>query len=102
MLEAFQRMGLNRVALNWVRGRRCAALGWRNCFPEAGSIEAVDTTGAGDCFDAGFTYAWLRGMDPKHCLKAGTVCGEMSARAMGGIAAFPTKEELERILCPAK
>ena len=102
MLRAFERMGLKRVALKL--GAEGAGLLWDGelAFQKAGSIQPVDTTGAGDCFDAGFTYAWLQGMDPKLCLQAGAVCGEMSARAMGGTAAFPTKEELERILCTAK
>ena len=102
MLRAFERMGLKRVALKL--GAEGAGLLWDGeiAFQKPGRIEAVDTTGAGDCFDAGFTYAWLQGMDPKLCLQAGAVCGEMSARAMGGTAAFPTKEELERILCTAK
>lgn len=102
MLETFQRMGLQRVALKL--GKAGAALLWDGefFFQKPGAIEPVDTTGAGDCFDAGFLYAWLSGMDPKICLKAGAACGEMSARALGGIAGFPCKEELEAILCTAK
>jgi sugar/nucleoside kinase (ribokinase family) len=70
-------------------------------FPEACSGDAVDTT-AGDCFDAGFLYAYLRGMEPRQCLRAGTACGELSVRALGGVAAVPSKEELESILCTVK
>ena len=102
MLRAFEEMGLKRVALKL--GAKGAALLWDGeiAFQKPGAIEPVDTTGAGDCFDAGFIYAWLRGMDPKMCLRAGAACGEMSARALGGIAAFPTVQELELILCTAK
>ncbi len=102
ILRAFERMGLNRVALKL--GGDGAALLWDReiIFEKPGPIDAVDTTGAGDCFDAGFLYSWLRGMDPKTCLRAGAACGEMSARTLGGIAGFPAREELERILCIAK
>jgi ribokinase len=102
MLEVFQRMGLNRVALKL--GKSGAALLWdgERYFQKPGNTDAVDTTGAGDCFDAGFLYAWLTGMEPKSCLNVGTVCGEMSARAIGGIAGFPSKDELESILCNAE
>jgi sugar/nucleoside kinase (ribokinase family) len=102
MLESLQRMGLQRVALKL--GKSGAALLWDGemFFQKPGNIDAVDTTGAGDCFDAGFLYAWLTGMEPKSCLKVGTACGEMSARALGGIAGFPSKEELETFLCTAK
>lgn len=102
MLRAFEGARLKRVALKL--GAEGAALLWDGeiFFQKAGAIEPVDTTGAGDCFDAGFLYAWLRGMDPKSCLRAGAACGEMSARTLGGIAGFPAKEELEAILCTAK
>jgi len=102
MLDAFQRMGLHRVALKL--GQDGAALLWDGQIglrkPE--KIDALDTTGAGDCFDAGFLYAWLNRMEPALCLKAGATCGEMSTRALGGIAGFPSKEELETILCTVK
>jgi ribokinase len=102
ILRALERIGLKRIALKL--GAQGAALLWDGeiAFQQAGAIEPVDTTGAGDCFDAGFLYAWLRGMDPKLCLRAGAACGEMSARTLGGLAGFPTKEELEGILCTAK
>jgi sugar/nucleoside kinase (ribokinase family) len=102
MLRAFQRMGLKRVALKL--GAEGAGLLWDGeiAFHKPVFIDPVDTTGAGDCFDAGFIYAWLQGMDPKLCLRAGAACGEMSARALGGTAGFPAKEELERILCTTK
>jgi sugar/nucleoside kinase (ribokinase family) len=102
MLEAFRRMGLSRVALKL--GSEGAALLWDGeiTFQKPAAVDAVDTTGAGDCFDAGFLYAYLRGMEPRQCLRAGTACGELSVRALGGVAAVPSKEELESILCTVK
>jgi ribokinase len=102
ILEAFREMGLPHVALKL--GAEGAALLWNGemIFQKPSPIRAVDTTGAGDCFDAGFLYAWLRGMDPAQCLRAGAACGEFSVRALGGVAGFPSKEELETILCTVK
>ncbi len=56
-------------------------------------VEAVDTTGAGDSFDAGFLYGYLRGWPLERALKLAVVCGSLSARATGGTAAQPTLDE---------
>jgi ribokinase len=45
----------------------------------------ADTTGAGDNFDAGFLFAWLKGAPLGHCVKLGTRCGISSLAYMGGI-----------------
>lgn len=102
ILEAFQQMGLRQVALKL--GASGAALLSKGeiIFQEPGPVDPIDTTGAGDCFDAGFLYAWLRGLEPKQCLQAGAACGELSVRALGGVAGTPTREELDSILCPVK
>jgi sugar/nucleoside kinase (ribokinase family) len=58
------------------------------------AVAPVDTTGAGDAFNAGFLWAYLRGEPLRRCLLAGNVCGALSTRAPGGAAAFPTLREL--------
>jgi sugar/nucleoside kinase (ribokinase family) len=45
----------------------------------------ADTTGAGDNFDAGFLYAWLKGAPLGICVELGMRCGTASVRRMGGI-----------------
>ena len=56
-------------------------------------IEAVDTTGAGDSFNAGFLRAWLDGADLRDSLELGVVCGALSTRARGGVDGQPTLAE---------
>jgi sugar/nucleoside kinase (ribokinase family) len=53
----------------------------------------LDTTGAGDSFDAGFLYGFLAGWPAERALKLGTVCGALSTQGIGGIAAQPTLAE---------
>jgi sugar/nucleoside kinase (ribokinase family) len=58
-------------------------------------VEPVDTTGAGDSFDAGFLAAWLAGRPLDACLAIGAACGALSTRGIGGTAAQPTLAEAE-------
>jgi sugar/nucleoside kinase (ribokinase family) len=53
----------------------------------------VDSTGAGDSFDAGFLAAWLGGAPLDRALALANVCGALSTRAMGGTSAQPTMDE---------
>ncbi len=65
---------------------------------DALSIQVVDTTGAGDTFDAGFIYGFLNKWDLQRCLQFACVCGSLSTQAVGGTTAQPTLEEaLERM-----
>ena len=61
-------------------------------------VEVVDTTGAGDSFNAGFVYGFLRGKSMEECLKCGNGCGALSVTALGGNTGFPTEEKLETFI----
>jgi sugar/nucleoside kinase (ribokinase family) len=52
-------------------------------------VEAVDTTGAGDSFDAGFLFGLLKGYDLERALEAGCLCGALSTEKAGGVEAQP-------------
>ena len=48
-------------------------------------LKVVDTTGAGDSFDGGFIYEWLKQSSLNKCLETAIACGTSSVQAMGGI-----------------
>jgi sugar/nucleoside kinase (ribokinase family) len=66
------------------------------CRQPGRAVSVVDTTGAGDSFDAGFLAGWLRGLPIPTCLEMAVAAGALSTRAAGGTAAQPTEEELSR------
>ena len=62
------------------------------------SITAIDSTGAGDSFDAGFVSAYLRNARLTECLRIGNACGALSATRVGGTAGQPTESDLQAFL----
>ena len=61
----------------------------------APEVTALDATGAGDSFVAGFIAGRLGGRSLQGALALGCACGALSTRAPGGTAAQPTLEEAE-------
>ncbi len=62
------------------------------------SVNPIDTTGAGDNFNAGFLYAWLDGQSINNCLKWGNIVGGLSTTAMGGTVRRINCDEVRKYL----
>lgn len=60
-------------------------------------VQVVDTTGAGDCFNAGFVLGHLRGEPLERCLYLGNIVGGLSTMARG-TRGVPTAADVDRIL----
>jgi sugar/nucleoside kinase (ribokinase family) len=67
------------------------------CQASPPSASVIDTTGAGDVFDAGFIDAHLDGASPQECLRRACACGALSTRAAGALSALPDRAELEQV-----
>ncbi len=61
-------------------------------------VSAVDTTGAGDSFAAGFVHAFLCGRDLHQCLVEGNACGALSTLQVGGTGGQPDLAHLSSFL----
>jgi ribokinase len=97
ILRSLRDKGVRGVALKL--GGKGAALLWdkREFLTDGLAVETLDTTGAGDCFDAGFIYAWMRGDPPERCLYVANICGALATRELGGIAGFPSLVEIQNL-----
>jgi sugar/nucleoside kinase (ribokinase family) len=60
-------------------------------------VETIDTTGAGDSFNAGFLHRWLQGAPIVECLRLGAACGALSTLGLGGTGAQPTLADAEAL-----
>ncbi len=61
-------------------------------------VEIVDTVGAGDTFDAGFVYGFLRGWSLQKSLGLAIACGSLSTQKSGGLEGQPTLPEALKVI----
>lgn len=89
------------------RTRTVAKLGAHGCMTLDGDrvvavpafpVQPVDTTGAGDSFNAGFLDAHLAGRPVADCLRVGAACGALSTLRPGGTGGQPSAGELAAFL----
>lgn len=82
-------------------------LGARGCFvltekkrvsATAFNVRAVDTTGAGDAFDAGFLVGLEEKWDLERIAQFANAVGALQVKKVGGASAMPTRREVERLI----
>jgi sugar/nucleoside kinase (ribokinase family) len=98
--EALRRLDNGRTRTVAKLGREGTAVleGGQVVRVAAFPIEPLDTTGAGDSFNAGFLHGWLGRAPLAECLRLGAACGALSTRGLGGTARQPTREEAEAFI----
>jgi ribokinase len=65
---------------------------------EAPAVEAVDTTGAGDCFNGVFAAGLAEGLDAAAAAERAAVAAAISVTEVGAREGMPTREELDAFL----
>ena len=71
--------------------------GKENHLIEAYNVDAVDTTGAGDAFNAGFIYGLINGKDLYKCGMLGNFVASRCVSAIGARTGLPRLEDLKDI-----
>jgi len=81
-------------------------LGGKGCYITNGKssveippfhVKVVDTTGAGDAFNAGFLYAYLNGMDLEYCGKLGNLIAAHCVQKTGARMGLPFHNQIDLI-----
>lgn len=96
--QALLALGVGRVAAKrGALGGFVARAGGSVACPSP-AVEVVDTTGAGDAFNAGLLFGHLAGWDDHRSLRWATACGAMTAAALGGTGGFGSRNEVESFM----
>jgi ribokinase len=67
---------------------------WVTAFP----VEAIDTVGAGDCFNGAFAVALMEGLDPWAAASFACAAAAISVSRRGAQASMPTRAEVDHFL----
>jgi sugar/nucleoside kinase (ribokinase family) len=70
-----------------------ARRGEESAYAPALPVNVIDTTGAGDSFNAGFLYGFINDFPLAKSIDLACACGSLSTRAAGGTNAQPTLAE---------
>jgi sulfofructose kinase len=62
------------------------------------TIDAVDTTGAGDVFRGAFIFGYLQGWPLEPTMRFANAAAAVSCTRLGAMASVPTLQEAERFL----
>lgn len=89
---------VNIIAVKLGPNGAIAQKGAETVFIPAFPVEVVDTIGAGDSFDAGFVYGFLRNWSLEKSLKLAVACGSLSTTDYGGTEVQPTLEEALKLV----
>jgi sugar/nucleoside kinase (ribokinase family) len=67
-------------------------------FEPAIPVKVIDTTGAGDCFNAGFIKAWLEKKGIQECLRWGNAAGGLSTTKSGANNFRLSENEIKKVI----
>ena len=91
--------GLKGVVLKrGSEGAYVAAVGGKAAWVRPFAVQAVDTVGAGDCFNGAFAVALLEGRDPWAAARFANAAAAISVTRLGAQASMPYRAEVDAFL----
>jgi sugar/nucleoside kinase (ribokinase family) len=96
LLQGLNAKGISNFVLKLGGLGAAALLDGKTYNAPALRVDVVDTTGAGDAFDAGLIDALLDHAEPPRMLQRACLCGSLSTRHAGALSALPNREELNQ------
>lgn len=98
MADAFLKYGAKNVIIKLGRDG-CLLKNEKEAIRLQGySVQAVDATGAGDQFLAGFASEIIRGMSHQEALRFANACGAICTTAIGAATALKNREQVLRFI----
>ena len=91
--------GLKGVVLKrGAEGSYVAVAGGKAGGVSAFKVDAIDTVGAGDCFNGAFAVGLLEGLDPWEAARFASAAAAVSVTRRGAQASMPSRAEVEDFL----
>lgn len=95
MAKHFRNLGVKNVIIK-TGEKGCTVIGENDGFSmPAYSVNAVDSTGGGDNFVAGFISALLHGGSLRECCQYGTACAAVCVQSVGATTGVKSRESVE-------
>ena len=88
------KMGIKKVIITLGEKGLFYSDGKEEIYVKATSVKAIDTTGAGDAFNGGFSFALLKGKKIKECLEIANKVAGLSTTKLGAGDGMPFLKDL--------
>lgn len=98
MADYFLNLGVGTVVIKFGGRGSLVKSRTERFFQEAFYAEPVDTTGAGDCYAAGFLSGLLRGKSLRACARLASAAGALAVGRVGATAGIASRAQLEAFL----
>ena len=89
------KMGIKNVIITLGEKGVFYSNGKDEIYIKARKVKAIDTTGAGDAFNGGFSLALLKGKEIKDCLELANTVAGLSTTKLGAGDSMPTLNEID-------